>query len=145
MIGAADAKEELRFFADYLTSPRKYSAAGLRAPKGLLLYGPPGTGKTMLAKAMAGETGMAFLAAEGGQFLQKYVGEGPQAVHELFQTARRYAPSILFIDEIDAIARPRTGDDTQHTGKDVLNAPRWTASAAMTPSWCSSSPPPTSA
>lgn len=122
VIGAADAKEELRFFADYLTSPRKYSAAGLRAPKGLLLYGPPGTGKTMLAKAMAGETGMAFLAAEGGQFLQKYVGEGPQAVHELFQTARRYAPSILFIDEIDAIARPRTGDDTQHTGKDVLNA-----------------------
>ena len=122
VIGAADAKEELRFFADYLSNPRKYSAAGLRNPKGLLLYGPPGTGKTMLAKAMAGETGMAFLAAKGGQFLQKYVGEGPKAVHELFQTARRYAPSILFIDEIDAIARPRTGDDTQHTGKEVLNA-----------------------
>ena len=109
IIGAEDAKRELRYFVDYLRSPRKFIGTGVSAPKGVLLYGPPGTGKTMLAKAMASEAGVTFIAAEGNQFLKKYVGEGPEMVHKLFATARKYAPAILFVDEIDAIARKRTG------------------------------------
>lgn len=122
VIGAEDVKEELKFFADYLKHPRKYVKKGLRPPKGVLLYGPPGTGKTMLAKAMAAEADMTFITAEGGQFLKKYVGEGPEAVHDLFRTARKYAPAILFIDEIDAIGKPRTSDRAQNIGSEVLNA-----------------------
>lgn len=122
VIGAEDAKEELRFFADYLKHPRKYMKKGLRPPKGILLYGPPGTGKTMLAKAMAAEADMTFITAEGGQFLKKYVGEGPEAVHDIFRTARKYAPAILFVDEIDAIAKQRTGSDTRNTSEEILNA-----------------------
>ena len=122
VIGAEDAKDELRFFAEYLKHPQKYMKKGLRAPRGILLYGPPGTGKTMLAKAMAAEADMTFLTAEGGQFLKKYVGEGPEAVHELFRTARKYAPAILFIDEIDAIGKQRTGGDTTSVNEEILNA-----------------------
>ncbi len=109
VIGAADAKRELTYFVEYLKNPKKYVGTGVKAPKGVLLYGPPGTGKTMLAKAMAKESDVTFIAAEGNQFLKKYVGEGPEKVHELFNTARKYAPSILFIDEIDAIAKERRG------------------------------------
>ena len=93
----------------------------MRAPKGILLYGPPGTGKTMLAKAMAGESDVTFLTAEGNQFLKRYVGEGPEAVHALFRTARKYAPAILFVDEIDAIGKTREGADADHTA-DILTA-----------------------
>jgi len=121
VIGAEDAKSELKYFVEYLKSPIKYIRKGLRAPKGILLYGPPGTGKTMLAKAMAGESEVTFIAAEGNRFLQRYVGEGPSSVHELFSTARKYAPSILFIDEIDAIGKDRSGDDAKHSS-DVLTA-----------------------
>jgi len=110
VIGAQDAKKELAYFVEYLRNPKKYMGTGVKAPKGVLLYGPPGTGKTLLAKAMASESGVTFIAAEGNQFLKRYVGEGPQAVHDLFKTARKYAPSILFIDEIDAIARNRGSD-----------------------------------
>ncbi len=109
VIGAHDAKKELTYFVEYLKNPKKYMGTGVKAPKGVLLYGPPGTGKTMLAKAMACEAGVTFIAAEGNQFLKKYVGEGSEKVHELFRTARKYAPSILFIDEIDAIAKERKG------------------------------------
>ena len=122
VIGADDAKEELAFFADYLKHPRQYMKKGLRSPKGVLLYGPSGTGKTMLAKALAAEADMTFITAEGGQFLKKYVGEGPEAVHDLFRTARKYAPSILFIDEIDAIGRQRNGDDRNSSNSEILNA-----------------------
>lgn len=122
VIGADDAKEELEFFADYLKHPRLYMKKGLRAPKGVLLYGPSGTGKTMLAKALATESDMTFITAEGGQFLKKYVGEGPEAVHDLFRTARKYAPAILFIDEIDAIGRQRDGQYGGGAGADILNA-----------------------
>jgi len=95
----------------------------VKAPKGILLYGPPGTGKTMLAKAMACEAGITFIAAEGNQFLKKYVGEGSEKVHELFKTARKYAPSILFIDEIDAIAKERKGGaNSGATGEETLTA-----------------------
>ena len=109
IIGAEEAKAELKYFIDYLKNPKKFLGTGVKAPKGVLLYGPPGTGKTMLAKAMASESGVTFITAEGDQFLKKYVGEGSKAVHEIFSTARKYAPAILFIDEIDAIAKCRTG------------------------------------
>lgn len=111
VIGANDAKKELNYFVEYLRNPKKYMGTGVKAPKGMLLYGPPGTGKTMLAKAMASEAGVTYIAAEGNQFLKSYVGEGAEKVHELFRTARKYAPSVLFIDEIDAIAKERRGTD----------------------------------
>ncbi len=116
VIGAQDAKTELTYFVEYLKNPRKYTGTGVKAPKGVLLYGPPGTGKTMLAKAMAKESDVTFIAAEGNQFLKQYVGEGPAKVHELFRIARKYAPSILFIDEIDAIGKERRGAESSSGG-----------------------------
>ena len=107
VIGCRDAKDELMFFIDYLKNPKKFSAQGLKPPKGVLLYGPPGTGKTMLAKAMAGESDVAFLPAVASGFVTKYQGSGPEAVRNLFRKARRYAPAIVFIDELDAIGRKR--------------------------------------
>ncbi len=123
VIGARDAKKELTDFVEYLKNPKKYMGTGVKAPKGVILYGPPGTGKTMLAKAMACEAGVTFIAAEGNQFLKKYVGEGSEKVHELFKTARKYAPSILFIDEIDAIAKERKGgENASSNGEGTLTA-----------------------
>lgn len=123
VIGARDAKKELTYFVEYLKNPKKYMGTGVKAPKGVILYGPPGTGKTMLAKAMACEAGVTFIAAEGNQFLKKLVGEGSEKVHELFKTARKYAPSILFIDEIDAIAKERKGGaNAGSNGEDTLTA-----------------------
>ena len=116
VIGAKEAKKELSFFINYLKDPLQFAGTGLKAPRGVLLYGPPGTGKTMLAKAAACEAGVTFIAAEGNQFLRKYVGEGPEKVHELFRTARKYAPAILFVDEIDAIAKERRGADGGSAG-----------------------------
>ena len=110
--GAEDAKKELRFFVTYMNDPKKFRRQGASAPRGVLLYGPPGTGKTMLAKAFAAESGATFIATEGNQFFKGIVGQGAAMVHRLFATARRYAPSVIFIDEIDAIARTRTGRDT---------------------------------
>lgn len=121
VIGAEDAKRELAYFVEYLKNPVKYMRRGVRAPKGILLYGPPGTGKTMLARAMAGESDVTFLTAEGNQFLKRYVGEGAQAVHDLFAAARKYAPSVLFIDEIDAIGKDRNSLSNDTTS-DVLTA-----------------------
>ncbi len=122
VIGAEDAKRELTYFSEYLKDPRKYARRGLRAPKGVLLYGPPGTGKTMLAKALAGESDVTFLATEGNRFLKRYVGEGPAAVHDLFRTARKYAPAIIFIDEIDAIAKDRSEGRNDEQIGDILTA-----------------------
>ena len=107
VIGAEDAKKELLYFVDYLKNPRKYLSTGVSAPKGILLYGPPGTGKTMLAKAMACESDVTFLATEGNAFRKMYIGQGKDSVGDLFRVARKYAPSIIFIDEIDAIGRAR--------------------------------------
>lgn len=95
--------------------------SGLEAPKGVLLYGPPGTGKTMLAKAMASEAGIAFIACDGSEFLKKYVGEGPELVHQYFQQARKFAPAVLFIDEIDAIGLNRASDDAKYS-RDILTS-----------------------
>ncbi len=107
VIGARDAKKELTYFVDFLKDPVKFMRRGARPPKGILLYGPPGTGKTMLAKAMAGESNVTFISAEGNQFIQQWAGKGAQSVHQLFSKARKYAPSVLFIDEIDAVAMDR--------------------------------------
>lgn len=122
IIGAEDAKEELRFFIDYMKHPQQYIEKGFHPPKGVLLHGVPGTGKTMLAKAMATEVDMTFMSAEGSQFLKKYVGEGPEAIHALFRTARKYAPMILFIDEIDAIGKNRQSAGDSNSRADILNA-----------------------
>ncbi len=111
VIGAEDAKSELQYFVEYLKNPKKFIGTGVNAPKGVLLYGPPGTGKTMLAKAMACESDVTFISAEGNQFHNQLVGVGRDRVKELFATARKYAPSILFIDEIDAIAKNRFSAD----------------------------------
>ncbi len=111
VIGASDAKSELQYFIEYLKDPVKFVQNGVKAPKGVLLYGPPGTGKTLLAKAMSGESDVTFISAEGNQFLKSYVGEGADAVHEVFRVARKYAPSILFIDEIDAVGKNRNSSN----------------------------------
>ncbi len=122
VIGARDAKQELRYFVEYLKDPKKYMGTGVKAPRGVLLYGPPGTGKTMLAKAMACEADVTFIAAEGNQFLKQYVGEGAAKVHEIFRTARKYAPAILFVDEIDAIGKERKGGDNSSGVEATLTA-----------------------
>ena len=122
VIGAEDAKQELRYFVEYLKNPVKYMRKGVRSPKGVLLYGPPGTGKTLLAKAMAGESGVTFLKAEGNEFLKRYVGDGAAAVHDLFNTARKYAPSVIFIDEIDSIAKNRGEMVSEDHTSDVMAA-----------------------
>ncbi len=112
VIGADDAKKELSFFVSYIKDPKKYKKLGAGSPRGILLYGPPGTGKTMLAKAFANESGATFIATQGNAFFKGIVGQGAAMVHRLFAAARRYAPSVLFVDEIDAIARERSGRDT---------------------------------
>ena len=122
VIGADDAKEELKFFVNYLKNPKDFLSRGLRAPKGVLLYGPPGTGKTLLARAMAGESEAAFIATEATTFVTKWQGSGPESVRKLFKKARRYAPSIVFIDEIDAIGRKRGEGHTGHGEEMALNA-----------------------
>lgn len=122
VIGADGAKDELTFFIDYLKNPKKFTAQDLKVPKGVLLYGPPGTGKTMLAKAMAGESDVAFIPAVASSFVTKWQGSGPESIRNLFKKARRYAPSIVFIDEIDAIGRARGGGNTGHGEEMALNA-----------------------
>ena len=122
VIGAEDAKSELKYFVEYLKNPVKYMRQGVRTPKGILLYGPPGTGKTLLAKAMAGESGVTFLRAEGNEFLKHYVGDGPESVHSLFNAARKYAPAIIFIDEIDAIGKNRADISDDSSTGDILTA-----------------------
>jgi len=122
VIGADGAKEELKFFIDFLRNPRRFAALGLKPPKGVLLYGPPGTGKTMLAKAMAGESNVAFISATASSFVTAWQGSGPQNVRDLFARARRYAPSIIFIDEIDAVGKVRTGGASGHGEEMALNA-----------------------
>jgi ATP-dependent metalloprotease FtsH len=107
--GAEMAKDELKFFIDYLRNPRRFAALGLKPPKGVLLHGPPGTGKTMLARAMAGESNVAFLSASASSFVTVWQGSGRQNIRDLFARARRYAPAIVFIDEIDAIGKTRAG------------------------------------
>ncbi|XP_047980156.1 ATP-dependent zinc metalloprotease FTSH 10, mitochondrial-like isoform X2 [Salvia hispanica] len=105
--GCDEAKQEIMEFVHFLKNPKKYEELGAKIPKGALLVGPPGTGKTLLAKATAGESGVPFLSISGSDFMEMFVGVGPSRVRSLFQEARQCAPSIIFIDEIDAIGRAR--------------------------------------
>lgn len=105
--GLREEKEELEEIVDFLRFPRKYTKLGARIPKGVLLVGPPGTGKTLLAKAIAGEAGVPFFSISGSDFVEMFVGVGASRVRDLFEEAKKNAPCIVFIDEIDAVARRR--------------------------------------
>ena len=105
--GLKEEKEELEEIVDFLKAPRKYTKLGARIPKGVLLVGPPGTGKTLLAKAVAGEAGVPFFSISGSDFVEMFVGVGASRVRDLFEDAKKNAPCIVFIDEIDAVARRR--------------------------------------
>ena len=117
--GLKEEKEELEEIVDFLKEPGKYTGVGARIPKGVLLEGPPGTGKTLLAKAVAGEAGVPFFSISGSDFVEMFVGVGASRVRDLFEEAKHNAPCIVFIDEIDAVARRRgTGMGGGHDGRE---------------------------
>ena len=105
--GMESAKVEIMEFVDFLKDPKKYHDLGAKIPRGALLVGPPGTGKTLLAKAVAGEAGVPYLSISGSDFVEMFVGVGASRVRDLFKKAKERAPSIIFIDEIDAVAKKR--------------------------------------
>ena len=105
--GAVEEKEEMQELVEFLKNPRRFTAVGARIPKGVLLVGPPGTGKTLLAKAVAGEAGVPFMSISGSDFVEMFVGVGASRVRDLFDQAKKHAPCIVFIDEIDAVGRRR--------------------------------------
>ena len=107
--GIDEIRDEVIEIAEYLRDPGRYEAMGATLPKGIVLYGPPGTGKTLLAKAVAGEAGVPFFSASGSEFVEVYVGVGARRIRDLFQAARKNAPALLYIDEIDAIGERRSG------------------------------------
>ena len=107
--GMEQAKVEVTEFVDFLKHPEKYKKLGAKIPRGALLVGPPGTGKTMLAKAVAGEAGVPFFSISGSDFVEMFVGVGASRVRDLFKKAKEKQPSIIFIDEIDAVAKKRHG------------------------------------
>ncbi len=119
--GIDEVKEELKELVDYVRRPSKYAAMGARAPKGVILYGPPGTGKTLIAKAVAGEANCAFYAIAGSSFDDMLVGVGAKRVRDLFQKARKTAPSIIFIDEIDSVASKRGKNDVVGGGSGIAD------------------------
>ena len=118
--GVDEVKDELKDIVDFLKDPATFSTLGGKLPKGVLLTGPPGTGKTMLARAVAGEAGVPFLFASGSEFEEIFVGVGAKRVRELFATARKKQPAIIFIDELDAIGGKRNNREQQHM-KQTLN------------------------
>jgi cell division protease FtsH len=119
--GADEEKEEMKELIDFLKNPKKYIDMGARIPKGVLLSGPPGTGKTLLAKAVSGEAGVPFFAASGSDFVEMYVGLGAARVRSLFKNAKTNAPCIVFIDEIEAMARKRGSDMGHSEHEQTLN------------------------
>ena len=119
--GIDEVKTELSELVDYVKHPSKYAAMGARAPKGVILYGPPGTGKTLIAKAVAGEANCAFYAMAGSSFDDMLVGVGAKRVRDLFQKARKTAPSIIFIDEIDSVASKRGKNDVMGGGAGIAD------------------------
>ncbi len=124
--GAKEAKEELSEIVDFLKNPKKFLEIGARIPKGVLLMGAPGTGKTLLARAVAGEAGVSFFSISGSEFVEMFVGVGASRVRDLFQLAKKSAPSIIFMDEIDAVGRVRGGglgggnDEREQTLNQIL-------------------------
>src|SRR3970040_2072165 len=108
--GCDEAKEELEEVIDFLKEPQRFTSIGGHIPKGILLVGPPGTGKTLLARAVAGEAGVAFLSMSGSDFIEMFVGVGAARVRDLFQQAEKLAPCIIFIDEIDALWKARAAE-----------------------------------
>lgn len=124
--GCKEAKEELSEIVDFLKNPKKFLEIGARIPKGILLMGAPGTGKTLLARAVAGEAGVAFFSISGSEFVEMFVGVGASRVRDLFQIAKRAAPAIIFMDEIDAVGRVRGGglgggnDEREQTLNQIL-------------------------
>jgi len=124
--GCKEAKEELSEIVDFLKNPKKFFEVGARIPKGILLMGAPGTGKTLLARAVAGEAGVAFFSISGSEFVEMFVGVGASRVRDLFQTAKKAAPAIIFMDEIDAVGRVRGGglgggnDEREQTLNQIL-------------------------
>lgn len=120
--GHDEIKEDLEFLIKFLRNPKKYEKLGARMPKGVLLFGPPGTGKTMIAKAMANEVGIPFIATAGSDFIEKYVGVGAKRVREIFAEAKKHEKAIIYIDEIDAIGKKRGGDSDNDERINTLNA-----------------------
>jgi len=120
--GLSEVKKDMKCLVDFLVNAEKYKEAGATLPRGVILYGPPGTGKTLLAKAVAGEANVPFLYMSGSEFIELYVGVGAKRVRELFQKARRQAPCIVFIDEIDAIGGKRNSRDASGEDRKTINA-----------------------
>lgn len=119
--GYAEVKDEVQNLVSFLKEPKKYHERGARMPKGMILYGDPGTGKTLIAKAIAGEAGVPFYSANGSDFIEKFVGVGAQRVRQLFEEAKKNAPCIVFIDEIDAIGAQR-GNESNSEATQTINA-----------------------
>jgi cell division protease FtsH len=119
--GLEEAREELQEVVDFLRAPRKFERLGARVPKGILLYGPPGTGKTLLAKAVANASGASFYAASASSFVEMFAGLGAARIRRLFRDARKAAPSIIFIDELDAVGTARTGGGFNREHDQTLN------------------------
>ena len=117
--GIEELKTDIMRLVDCLKNPKKYQAIGARTPKGVILYGPPGTGKTLIAKAIAGEAGVPFFSMVGSDFVEKYVGVGAQRVRDLYKKARKAAPCIVFIDEVDAVAGQRGRDENTESDQTI--------------------------
>src|SRR5436853_3100630 len=119
--GLEEAKDEVREVVDFLKYPGKFERLGARVPKGILLYGPPGTGKTLLAKAVANASGARFYSQSASAFVEMFAGLGASRIRKLFETARKHAPSIVFIDELDAVGAARTGHGFNREQDQTLN------------------------
>src|ERR671933_2108899 len=119
--GLEEAKDEMREVVDFLKYPKRFERLGARVPKGILLYGPPGTGKTLLAKAVAHESGASFYSQSASAFVEMFAGLGASRIRKLFETARKNAPAIVFIDELDAVGAARTGHGFNREQDQTLN------------------------
>ncbi len=119
--GLEEAKDEMREVVDFLKYPKRFERLGARVPKGILLYGPPGTGKTLLAKAVARESGASFYSQSASAFVEMFAGLGASRIRKLFETARKHAPAIVFIDELDAVGAARTGHGFNREQDQTLN------------------------